>query len=286
MPKPFSVPRTRRRRPKENRAGHDQKEKIFGAGGLGHRIQRARLDAGLSLDNVAEALNITPSAVRQWELGRKHPSRQRLMDFAKLSGADLGWLQTAISDTTRLVDESGRALGHPVPILDREQAAVLELPLGPDLMKMVPWVWPSYPCSDRTFAFKVFDDRNAPEFLVGEVVLIDPEITSAHGDMVLALGDKNELTFGKIVGLPVEALHWAAAEHGRKREKIPDYLEELIKFTEGLPDALINPRLEPLNPAWPKMPFSGRILGVMVQHNKMRRAGIVGDAPRIPTKTP
>jgi transcriptional regulator with XRE-family HTH domain len=178
-------------------------EKLWALAGIGDRIQRARLDAGMSIEQVASALNITSSAVRQWELGRKFPSRPRLEAFARFVGADLGWLQTAVSNVARLADESGRALGHPVPILERHQIATLaEVPFSADFLKQFPWAWPSYPCSDQTFAFKVFNDWNAPDFQAGEVVLIDPKVQPMPGDMAVAVADgDDEVIFARIKGL-------------------------------------------------------------------------------------
>jgi SOS-response transcriptional repressor LexA len=39
----------------------------------------------------------------------------------------------------------------------------------------------------RAFAFRVWDDRNAPEFQPGDRVVIDPTCKPAPGDMVFAI---------------------------------------------------------------------------------------------------
>ena len=170
--------------------------KFWAQGGLSSRIQQARVDAGLSVDDVARALRITSSAVRQWELGSKFPSRGRLVAFSRLTGANLGWLQTAVSDTARLMDEFGRALGRPVSIVEPNQIASILPPFSTDFLKEVPWIWPSYPCSDGTFAFKVFNDWNLPEFQIGDLVVIDPKGDATPGDMVLAVVD-DQIIFAK-----------------------------------------------------------------------------------------
>lgn len=271
-------------------------EKLWALAGIGDRIQRARLDAGMSIEQVASALNITSSAVRQWELGRKFPSRPRLEAFARVVGADLGWLQTAVSDVARLADESGRALGHPVPILERHQIAKLELelPFSADFLKQVPWVWPSYPCSDQTFAFKVFDDWNAPEFQAEEVVLIDPKVEPMPGDMAVAVVDVDgEVVFGRIMGLSdadvrqvLEQLKAIARqsikepERAKAVERDIKHYDRLLQLPGRKRFPVLQSLLEPLNPAHPVIPAGAvSFVGVMVQHNR-RPPPYSGGRPR------
>jgi hypothetical protein len=73
-----------------------------------------------------------------------------------------------------------------------------------------------------------------------------------------------------------EALRKAAAELAKVagRNAMVRFLEKVIERSEKGP--LIEAVLEPLNPAWPKIPFGmGFIIGVMVQHNAMRRTRAV-----------
>ncbi len=48
---------------------------------IGERLKRARIDAGLSQRNLAVCLSITPSAISQYENGKKFP---RLNVFLKM----------------------------------------------------------------------------------------------------------------------------------------------------------------------------------------------------------
>lgn len=268
----------------------EEESKLWARDGLGERIQKARTAAGLSIDDVSNALKITSSAVRQWELGRKFPSRTRLAAFATLTGTDLGWLQTAVSDAARLIDEAGRTLGSPAPILERHQIINLELPFADDFLKRTPWLWPSYPCSDLTFAFKVFDDKNAPEFQIGDLVAVDPKIEAEPGDMVIAVIN-GQLIFGKygLRGLGDSEARQLLEQFRKRTLDAVDRLrsvageEETRSFLQGMIREMEQSiaagekggeriQIIPLRAECPPVLLgSGDIVGTMLQHIRPRR---------------
>jgi transcriptional regulator with XRE-family HTH domain len=60
--------------------------------GLGERMRIARLEANLTQQQVADALEVNHSAISQYEHGRHTPTLQMLNAFCDLTRVDLGWL--------------------------------------------------------------------------------------------------------------------------------------------------------------------------------------------------
>jgi transcriptional regulator with XRE-family HTH domain len=57
-----------------------------------NRIAQARLDAGLTVKQLAEKLGVDESTVRNWESGRRPPTLERLTKLADLLGVGVSYL--------------------------------------------------------------------------------------------------------------------------------------------------------------------------------------------------
>ena len=68
--------------------------------GLGQRMRIARLEANLTQQQVADALEVNHSAVSQYEHGRHCPTIEMLNAFCDLTGVDLGWLARSGEEAT------------------------------------------------------------------------------------------------------------------------------------------------------------------------------------------
>lgn len=62
--------------------------------GLEHRLSRARKNAGLTQNQVAEALNISTQSVSAWECGNSMPDIEKLPELAALYHRTTDWLLT------------------------------------------------------------------------------------------------------------------------------------------------------------------------------------------------
>ena len=67
----------------------------------GHALRQARLRAGLSLEEAAWRMDVTASAVRQWETGKTRPKPQSQRKIAQAYGLEPKELE-------RLLEEAGR----------------------------------------------------------------------------------------------------------------------------------------------------------------------------------
>ena len=59
---------------------------------IGERMKAARLQAGLTQQQVADVLQSTKASVSQYENDYYHPSLDALVKFSQLTGASLDWL--------------------------------------------------------------------------------------------------------------------------------------------------------------------------------------------------
>jgi len=67
----------------------------------GQALRQIRLRAGLSLEQAAWRMDVTASAVRQWETGKKRPKPQSQRKIAQAYGLEPAELE-------RLLEEAGR----------------------------------------------------------------------------------------------------------------------------------------------------------------------------------
>ena len=175
---------------------------------MGDRLRFARESAELSLEAVGEALGITRSAVSQWETGKTYPSRKSLVQFAELTSFAVVWLESG-SVSVRTRDESLWSHNSAtVPLITSSQAADegdLRAFLGELYLRFstalatathkgaadLPYmVTTRFPCSmTGGFALEIFDRRNATDYEIGDIVMLDAEVEPVPGDMVFAAVD-------------------------------------------------------------------------------------------------
>lgn len=59
---------------------------------MGRRIRRARLRAGISQQEVADAIGVGVTSVSRWEVGTRVPSAVRLAKLARVLGVSVDFL--------------------------------------------------------------------------------------------------------------------------------------------------------------------------------------------------
>jgi SOS-response transcriptional repressor LexA len=129
------------------------------------------------------------AAVGQWYSDKSEPTNQALVAFAKLTNANLIWLQTALGGGPGQLPREGRT----VPTITMEQAIKVPIDDKSDHM-----VHTYYPCSDKAFIVPIADSRNEPDYRIGFKVVIDPLRKPKPGNMVLAVINR-EPVFGEYV---------------------------------------------------------------------------------------
>lgn len=97
----------------------------------------------------------------------------------------------------------------------------------------------------NAFALRIKGDSNSPDFLEGDIVIIDPSVTPVPGDMVVAKNGGEEATFKKY--------------RPRGRDELGNEVFELVPLNDDYP-TLRSDRDGPM-----------RIIGTMVEHRRFRR---------------
>lgn len=210
---------------------------------LGKKIRDAREEIGLTQEDLATILNITRQSVQSWEKGKAAPFRNKWAALENALKKQPGWIATlqalAISDTTNLKRETGSgwlqdkpADSHLTPptgikpftekdgtVFDDGKEPVI-IPVIGTVMggqwtevydrlangDVEEWALASAKLSKSAFALRVDGDSMEPEFHVGDLIAIDPEVQPVHGDFVVAKipkedspGDEGEATFKQLI---------------------------------------------------------------------------------------
>jgi transcriptional regulator with XRE-family HTH domain len=260
--------------------------KVFGDDGWDKRIRLARENAGLSVEEAAKAMGVSVSAIRQWEGGHKFPSRENLQELAGICAVDMVYLVTGFSGEELRIAEKIVGM-RPVPLLSLGQVQLIEPGSQPEWPADTSAIIPSFPCSPQAFAIEVFDHNNAPDFEVGDIVIIDPAVKPVQDDLVLVMTGPAHV-FARYVVRSVD-LHVYQKVRGAliSRLKRSNALFRALEEEEALRivESLVQEALTGENDALPKvwlMPTRGelipfdstgdRILGTMVEHRHPRRA--------------
>lgn len=68
---------------------------------LGDRLRKARVQAGLSRDTLAEHLGVTIAAISKWEVGTREPSVTVVRKWSQATETELVWLVEGDSSSTQ-----------------------------------------------------------------------------------------------------------------------------------------------------------------------------------------
>lgn len=143
---------------------------------FGDTLRGLRLDAGMTQEDVANALGITGAAVALWESGKNRPRLDKLNQLARLLGVD----------ASDLVDmrEGVRGTSAMVPLVATAHMGEEELPEELEGEAEVPaGVAERHPRAYAVHGFGSCMNRRYPE---DALLLIDPDRTPRNGEAVLA----------------------------------------------------------------------------------------------------
>jgi len=214
----------------------------------GQRIKKARIDAGLSQQLLAEAISrfgdgkaLSRTAIAQWESGAtKEIEAANLLKTAKVLKVTPEWLQFGADWSPVNTDM------RTVPVLSYQQAvsymefdkkSLSHIGVDQALAEVI---------GPQAFALIVKGNNMAPIFKSGDIVIIDPDTRPQPGEIIAAKLARDETTtLGKYRPL------------GKTASGSESF--ELI----------------PLNEDWPKVIVNdnnlGHIIGTLVEHRCRRR---------------
>ncbi|HCU5991598.1 TPA: helix-turn-helix domain-containing protein [Legionella pneumophila] len=169
---------------------------------IGERIFQERQAKGLTRKALAELTDdLKPSRINNWERGLRTPGPEEIKQLAGALDVAPGYLM-CLTDQKQIKQEFSW-LGALVPLLNPQQAcdpktviqtirdetghhSVSFIPLSPEISQRL---------GENAFALRVQDDSMAPELLVGDILIVDPEQDIRPGKLVaVLLQDSNGAT--------------------------------------------------------------------------------------------
>ena len=167
----------------------------------GERIRLARQYAGLSQDQLANALGLESRvSVSNWENDKNNPEVQNFKGLARETKAPLAWLlgdvpfedwppkvntsQPALHQTRQRYEVPPSPTLHRAPMLDWQ--AVRQWVEGGIMAGTPASTFPvPIDCGPRTFVMRVASVSNEPMLRDGEFAFVDPDRTPEHRDLVV-----------------------------------------------------------------------------------------------------
>lgn len=190
---------------------------------------------------LASVCKVTPKAVSKWLNAETMPSTANIYLLAKFLAVTPEWLTYGIGNVIPAAIGTTK-----VPLISYVQAGAWT---GIDDCRETcgdyEYILTDLDVSGDAFALKIKGDSMEPEFIAGDIVIIDPKVEPHAGEFVAAINGDYEATFKKY--RPLEDLD----EYGRQHFE-----------------------LVPLNPDWHSMSSLKqeiRIIGTMVEHRIYRR---------------
>ena len=211
---------------------------------LGDRIRNRRKELKLTQKDLATALKgVSHVAISQWESNTTKPNAENILDLSTVLQCEISWLLRGNGESNVVPASIGMTK---IPLISYIQAGQWT---GIDDFRETcgdyEYILTDLDVSDDAFALEIKGDSMTPDFLEGDVVIIDPNEPPHDGEFVAAINGNYEATFKKY--RPLGEVDNFGREHF-----------ELIA----------------LNPDYPKLSTLKqeiRIIGTMVEHRIYRR---------------
>lgn len=166
--------------------------------GYGAQIKKYREAAGLLQSDVARHFGISPQAVQQWESDDTVPRGRRLAELAKILKCTVSDLMFGngikyIEETRQLLLEGGK-LAEPsekygVPCQDAHttgnKVPVFRWPRQSESEQLISFMYCPRDCKPGTVAYLIEDSSAAPDYLLRDVIYIEPSDEPDSGKAVV-----------------------------------------------------------------------------------------------------
>lgn len=211
---------------------------------LGDRIRSRRKELKLTQKDLATALKgVSHVAISQWESNTTKPNAENILDLSTVLQCEISWLLRGNGESNVVPASIGMTK---IPLISYIQAGQWT---GIDDFRETcgdyEYILTDLDVSDDAFALEIKGDSMTPDFLEGDVVIIDPNEPPHAGEFVAAINGNYEATFKKY--RPLGEIDNFGREHFDLIALNPDY-----------------PKLSTLKQEI-------RIIGTMVEHRIYRR---------------
>lgn len=212
-------------------------------GTLGTRLRTLRKQRKLTQGQLGKALGVSDVTVGYWERDLNVPGGKSLTKLAQYLGVSEGFLLYGHEEDANVGPAPVTA--QQIPIISYVQAGAWSPECDArNLDGTVDYILTSEFHSYSTFALKVKGKSMEPDFVEGDVIIVDPELHPGPGDYVVAKNGSDEATFKKY-----------------RARGVSDTGEEIFELIPLNEDYAVR------NSAKEKI----RIVGVVVEHRRMMR---------------
>lgn len=165
-------------------------------GTLGTRLRALRKQRKLTQGQLGKALGVSDVTVGYWERDLNVPGGRSLTKLAHYLGVNEGFLLNGQEEEANVGPAPIAA--QQIPIISYVQAGAWSPECDArNLDGTVDYLLTSEFHSHSTFALKVKGKSMEPEFVEGDVIIVDPELPPGPGDYVVAKNGSDEATFKK-----------------------------------------------------------------------------------------
>lgn len=212
-------------------------------GTLGTRLRTLRKQRKLTQGQLGKALGVSDVTVGYWERDLNVPGGKSLTKLAQYLGVTEGFLLYGHEEEANV--GSAPVTAQQIPIISYVQAGAWSPECDArNLDGTVDYILTSEFHSYSTFALKVKGKSMEPDFVEGDVIIVDPELQPGPGDYVVAKNGSDEATFKKY-----------------RARGVSDTGEEIFELIPLNEDYAVR------NSAKEKI----RIVGVVVEHRRIMR---------------
>lgn len=163
----------------------------------GARYLAVRKKLGLSQPQLAKILKVQKQTVSSWERGVSDPRIETARQLAKLAGVHVEWLLSGEDSSgsnslgSNVVAYIGR--GRKVPKLGDTETRLAPA----SKRRPTEFVQTHYECSTKSYALQIAGGSMTDDFMPGDVVIIDPDLSPVPGDFVHVEMDDGRALFRK-----------------------------------------------------------------------------------------
>lgn len=172
------------------------------------RILAQRKKLNLTQSDVAKKIGIARVSYTQWELGETNPKGENLLKLATVLQCSPGWIMSGKGHTDDMesnVELAPRLKGM-IPVINEVQAGIWS-DIKDSFLESdaIEWISTTRTFSKFAFALRVVGDSmfchgNPKSLSEGQIVIIDPESTPSHRDVVVAmLGNTDKATVKQLL---------------------------------------------------------------------------------------
>lgn len=165
---------------------------------IGERIKLSRSRLKMTQQQLGDKIGANKASISQWENGVYTPDAKNLSELAKALSVSVFWLMDGKGEPSGQNMEIASPDTHRIPVISYVQAGVWTAPNEiRECDGNMAYITTDLELGERAFAIELKGHSMEPEFVEGDVVLIDPDEHPRPGDFVVAKNGEEAATFKK-----------------------------------------------------------------------------------------